>query len=165
MKARVFLMMVMSAMFLTAPAFADCMSACLQEHGCDLEHEAQQGVDPGSTCMMFHDDCSSQCHHSEESYGAVAYGKSSGAWGMSGSFDNKKAAADDALAYCHEHGNDCKVVLELYESCAAVAEGDNDTVTWGKEATAAEAQDLALQACAKKAGNSCEIQLWHCYYP
>jgi hypothetical protein len=97
-------------------------------------------------------------------YGAIAYDRASGAWGLADSYPDKKRADISALYYCGKHGNDCRIVSRFANACAAVMSGKNNIVTWGTAATAEAAQKEAQQKCAKNAGGSCVVQFAHCYF-
>jgi hypothetical protein len=84
-------------------------------------------------------------------YGAIAYGKKSGATGQV------------ALTNCAAHGDDCKIAIRLTYSCGAVAAAvDGGAGIAGKGSTQAEAEKAALTACVIHAGQKCEIQAWTC---
>ena len=95
-------------------------------------------------------------------YGAIAYGRESGASGWAYNQGSASQADQVALKYCAAHGDDCEIVVRLTHSCGAVAAGGGDTVTSGTGSTRDEAQNAALSACRSRAGESCEIQAWTC---
>jgi hypothetical protein len=97
-------------------------------------------------------------------YGAIAYGKKSGATGWAYNQDSASKADQVALTNCAAHGDDCKIAIRLTHSCGAVAApvaGSGAGIA-GKGATEAEAEKAALTACVIHAGQKCEIEAWTC---
>jgi hypothetical protein len=95
-------------------------------------------------------------------YGALAYGAQSGAYGWAHNRSSADEADQVALSKCAQHGQDCKIVVRVTHSCAAVAAGSNGTVAAGTGSTQDQAQDNALTACRGDGGQSCDIQVWTC---
>ena len=59
------------------------------------------------------------------SYGAIAYGRTSRAWGNSYHWGSRaKAGKSVALKNCEQHGNDCEVIVWFDRRCGAVVPGE-----------------------------------------
>ena len=99
---------------------------------------------------------------SDAPYGAIAYGQQSGAFGYAFNQDTISRADHVAMSNCAQHGDDCKIVVQLTHACGAVAAGSNGTWAAEQGASKDEAQRNALASCAVNAGGACEIQAWTC---
>jgi hypothetical protein len=104
----------------------------------------------------------SQC--SRKSYGAIAYGYESGAVGWSYDFDDAPSAENEALNNCRANGDGCQVVVDFWNSCAAVA-ADGEIVRYGLGDTRGQAEAGALGTCAQDGGAQCSVQAWACTGP
>ena len=143
---------------LTEPARADCVSECQASTYCDSTM--------GSECGSRLNDCYlRECNRPTVSYGAIAYGKTSQAFGYSYGMNNTQAADKKALANCKTHGDDCAVVASMKNGCAAVAAagGPGYAVAMGKTEEAAQSE--ALKSCKGNGIKGCEIQVWSCATP
>ncbi len=169
-----------------ARAESDCMAACLAQHDCIME---RKGTDilytGGPNCLMFQNTCNTTCKNeitapqgpaaasaatapavkNAGTFGAVAHGAKSGAWGVSKPSADQTSAAQDALGFCRQHGADCAVVAVITKECVAVATGANNIVAWSKGATPAKARGKAQAACIKKSGDSCNVAFSGCFQP
>jgi len=96
------------------------------------------------------------------SYGAIAYGRSSGAWGYSYRWGSRAKAERVALQNCAQHGNDCEVMVWFDRKCGAVASGESETAFWGLGDSEGEARRDALRKCADDGRKSCEVQVSRC---
>lgn len=153
-----FLMLMLLAAALPAPAGADCLRDCWNEKHCDATNQRD--------CDWHRTQCSSRCSKQRAvSYGAIAYGERSHAFGYS--FDQDSAAAADrtAMSNCRKNGDDCKVVTSFTNTCAAVASGAKDKFAAVQAASRKQAEADALAACGKSAGGKCEIEVWTCALP
>jgi hypothetical protein len=135
-----------------APATADCVSACQASTYCDSEMNAS-----GECGRRLNDCYINECN--KTLYGAIAYGTESGSYGYSYDFADGPSAEKEALRNCN--ADDCQVVVDFWNSCAAVA-ADGRTVAYGLGGNENVAQDQALTACSKDGGSNCEIQAWSC---
>lgn len=140
---------------LTEPAQADnaCIDRCFSTFS-----PFQMG---GSTELR--DECLQQCKAPSVLYGAIAYGARSTANGYAYGKGNMADAVHTAMANCLAHGDDCKIVASLSNSCAAVAAVESKgvySVAQGK--TKAQSQSGALNACTSAHGKGCEIEVWTC---
>lgn len=150
---------ILAVLGLQPAAHADCVSECQASTYCDSTM--------GSECGRRLNDCYlRECNNrSTISHGAIAYGRSSQAWGYSHGMANAQAADRKALANCRSHGNDCAIVASFSSGCAAVAAGAGPgyAMSLGKTEEAAQAQ--ALKSCRGNGIGSCEIQVWSCVDP
>lgn len=92
--------------------------------------------------------------------GAIAFSQTTGASGWSKNYDSKNAASNAALSYCN--ADDCKVVYNFTNSCAALAAGTDGGygVDWDVKINRAERK--ALKACANYSSGGCQIVLSAC---
>jgi Domain of unknown function (DUF4189) len=96
------------------------------------------------------------------SYGAIAYGRGSGAWGVSHNYGSRARAEREAMRRCGEKGNDCEVRVWFSRKCGAVVSGDGDTTFWGIGSSEAEARAEAEKKCADGGGKTCQVQAYQC---
>ena len=101
----------------------------------------------------------------EASYGVISYGRGNGAAGWSYSQSSENDARRVALRNCARYASDCEIVISFSNSCAAIAAGADGVVTKGQADSSDDAEEKAMAACAKEAGDSCEIQAWSCSRP
>lgn len=94
-------------------------------------------------------------------YGALAYGRASGAHGWSYDYGNADAARARALAECLVHARDCQIVSSFYGGCGAVAAAPNGLVTWGHGASRLDAEIAAQRHCTQQT-TGCEVKVWAC---
>jgi hypothetical protein len=107
-----------------------------------------------------------QCNRPTVSYGAIAYGAKSTAYGYSADQRTQQEAERGALTDCRSNGDDCKLVASFSNNCAAVAAIESKGVfSTGSGATDREAEDAALKACERSHGKGCEIEVWDCAKP
>ncbi len=143
---------------LAMPAAGDCLRDCWNEKHCDAVNQRD--------CDWHRTQCSIRCSKQRTvSFGAIAYGERSHAFGYS--FDHDSAAAADrvALTNCRKRGDDCKIVTSFTNACAAVASGAKDKFAAVQAASRKQAEADALAACGKSAGGKCEIEAWTCALP
>ena len=57
------------------------------------------------------------------SYGAIAYGAVSRAYGYSYAWGTRQMAEDVAMKNCAQHGSDCQIMVWFERKCGAVAQG------------------------------------------
>jgi uncharacterized protein DUF4189 len=147
----------------TAPlgmAHADCVDDCERTYGGCGGPEQNECLERLQQCYRL------QCNKPTVSYGAIAYGAKSTAYGYS--FDERSSRDADrkALANCQPNGNDCKVVTSISNSCAAVAAIESKGVfSTGSGGTEESAESSALKSCERDHGKGCEIEVWTCAKP
>jgi hypothetical protein len=91
-------------------------------------------------------------------YGAIAYSKSTGAYGYSYGHYSQADAERDALARCDSP--DRQVIGWMRNAYAALAVGDApEQYGWGWGATRSAAEQAALAECRKRTTN-CYIKRW-----
>jgi hypothetical protein len=147
----------LAAAALTTPVHADCVDDCQASTYCDSTMYATgECNDKLLTCYQ------EQCNRPTISYGAIAYGAQSQAFGFAYDQSDANASEQVAMSNCKKHGDDCQIVTSFSNSCAAVAAGDGSSYAVGQGATRDLAQAAAMANCAKTAGGSCEVQVWSC---
>jgi hypothetical protein len=135
-------------------AQADCVSACQASTYCDSEMHAS-----GECGRRLNDCYINECN--KKTYGAIAYGRESGAYGYAYDFSDPQSAENEAMSTCTVNGNDCRVVVDFWNTCAAIA-ADGNIVGYGLDDNESVAQDQALAACEKDGGSQCEVKAWSC---
>ena len=142
----------------TAPAArADCQSDCQAATYCDSQMTVSgECSDKLNECYRL------QCNGSQSSYGAIAWGAKSYAYGYSYDYGNKEDASRRALRDCAKNGKDCKVVAIIVDGCAALATAADGSYSVANGTTGKQAQQGALAACAEAGGQKCEVQVWTC---
>lgn len=96
------------------------------------------------------------------SYGAIAYGSKSQAWGYSYNWDSREKAERVAMQNCAQRAKDCEVAVWYDFKCGAVAAGGGAGYFWGVGDGAGEARTEALNKCEKGGGKGCAIQVSQC---
>jgi hypothetical protein len=96
------------------------------------------------------------------SYGAIAYGRTSMAWGYSNRWGSQAKAESVAMRNCAQHGKDCEVMVWFERKCGAVAADDGTTAYWGLGDSDGQARADAQTKCVKGGGNACEVQVSQC---
>jgi hypothetical protein len=139
------------------PAEADCVSACQASTYCDSEMNAS-----GECGRRLNDCYINEC--SRKTYGSIAYGAKTGAYGWSHDFDDAQSAENEALSKCSASGDDCQVVVDFWNTCAAVAAA-GDIVRYGLGDTRGEAEGGAVATCKEDGGAQCVVQAWACTGP
>ena len=147
------LVLVAGLVTAAAAAHADCVSACQAATYCDSEMHAS-----GECGRLLNECYINQCN--KKTYGSIAYGANSGAYGWSNDFDDATSPESEALNKCGAAGDDCQVVVDFWNSCAAVA-SDDDHVEYGLGENRSLAENAALSAC----GSQCSVQAWACTGP
>ena len=134
-------------------AYGQCLTACLAQHQCDLDFSHPHKI--GNDCLIAQNQCSAQCGGGEAAaqpvahnlaapsssvpagpFGAIAYDKDSGAWGLSDFSPNQDSADRSALGFCGQYGPRCAVVATFSATCAAVATGGRTSWAGPKTRTA-----------------------------
>lgn len=96
------------------------------------------------------------------SYGAIAYGRGSGAWGVSNNWGSRERAEREALLSCGKNGNDCEVRVWFDRKCGAIVSGDDATTFWGIGNSEGQARADAQKKCADNGGKACVVQAYQC---
>ncbi len=96
------------------------------------------------------------------SYGAIAYGLTSGAWGTSYHWGSEAKAESAAMQRCAEHGKDCEVMVWFERKCGAVALGQGTTAFWGLGDSDGQARADAQSKCVNGGGKDCEVEVSEC---
>jgi hypothetical protein len=125
-------------------------------------------------------DCASECAYTYGGYGTYNYttcyqlkctnkksfGATSDAYGYSWGKSSAGEAQQTAMVNCRANGNDCKIVADFSNACAAVAAVEaKNRFTVGQGNSRADAQNNALKNCGSQIGGKCEIEVWTCSTP
>jgi len=119
-------------------------------------------------CSMYQEgECIEYWHHCTEdlpvfSFGAIAYGRTSRAWGYSYSWDSQAKAESVALQNCAQHGNDCEVMVWFDRKCGAVVAAEGASAFWGLGDSEAEARADAQTKCEQGGGKDCKVCAYQC---
>ena len=101
--------------------------------------------------------------HAAYAFGALAIESNhGGAVGWSYSYNTKHDAETKAMSEC---GDDCTVVLDFWNGCAAYSadqSSDSTVYGWGVGKTKEDAEDVAQTQCSDHDGDQCEIKAWAC---
>ncbi len=96
-------------------------------------------------------------------FGAIAYGRKSGAFGYSYGWGDQDKAESVAMENCGKNGNDCEVMVWFDRKCGSVAAPSNSTAAyWGLGDGAGDANSHALSQCTKDGGQNCEVKVSQC---
>jgi hypothetical protein len=159
-----------------ASAHTDCTDACFSGFSCPT---SDTDLLKTYNCKIGRDRCVAQCNKNVNqgmeapppsgAYGAIAYDKKSGAWGMANASQDKKSAEESALGYCKKYGSDCKIVKSFVKQCGAVATGTGNRLGWAVNDDARQASLDSIKKCGvngKTVDNTrCFLQIYHCYVP
>ena len=96
------------------------------------------------------------------SYGAIAYGRTSKAWGYSHNWGSQGKAESVAMQNCAQHSDDCEVMVWFDRRCGAVAAGEGATAFWGLGNNVGQAQGEAKNKCLNGGGKVCEVKVSQC---
>ena len=126
-----------------ARAFENCVSVC-----------------DNAYCTVTHQHCIESAP--APNFGAIAYGRKSGAWGTSYRWNSRAEAERVAVRNCAPHGNDCAVAVWFRDACGAVATGGGRTTFWGIGDGIGAARAAALGKCRTGGGGGCTIAVSAC---
>ncbi|HEY3739736.1 MAG TPA: DUF4189 domain-containing protein [Bryobacteraceae bacterium] len=96
-----------------------------------------------------------------KSWGAIAYSQKDKGVGWSHGYAELAKAKKVALDRCSDTGKTCKLWIWYADSCGALAV-DGRIVTWGTSSTRKNANQRALDECAKAGGRKCTVQVSQC---
>lgn len=104
--------------------------------------------------------CTRHCKQAE-SYGAIAYGPTSGRWGTAYQWGSRSAAERAAIKNCA--AKDCKALVWFESQCGAVA-ADQVTGDYGYDHGGSRntAEAGALRYCTRQGGKNCKPVAWAC---
>lgn len=94
-------------------------------------------------------------------YGAIAYSPSTGAFGRSWDYPNRRGAERRALNGCRAHARDCRVAIWFRNACGALAVGNRGGWGSGWGNSRSRAQNEARAVCRRHT-NNCKIRVWQC---
>ena len=113
-------------------------------------------------CTVEHEHCIETNMRPLAVYGAIAYGRESGAWGTSYHWRSRAEAERVALRNGAPHGNDCAVAVWFRNECGAVAAGRDGAPYWGIGDGVGLARASALAKCRNGGGSACAIVISQC---
>jgi hypothetical protein len=114
-------------------------------------------------CSEYTTSCSGTPSAPGPSYGAIAYGRKSGAYGYSYSWDSEAKAESVATQNCAKNASDCEVMVWFERKCGAVAaRSDSSVAYWGLGNNDSEARSVAISQCTKDNGRQCEVKVSRC---
>jgi len=151
------LLFVLAAAAPLSPAAAGNVNSCIDSCFSNFRPPASC-----STCTTLRDLCVKDCSKVGPSYGAIAYGRTSGAWGSSYQWESQAKAESVALENCKKHGDDCEVMVWFHDYCAAVAADDGAGAYWALGDGEGEAREKAQGKCVEAGGKNCEIEAAQC---
>ena len=134
-------------------ALAQCWDACSTY--CDMYNQG--------TCSAYRRTCERRCGpgpNPARSFGAIAYSRSTGAYGYSYKYANRAEAEKRAIQECGK--NDCEVAAWFFNNCGALVTGSNGAWGAGYGDNERTAQVAARARCAKEGGTNCEIKFTQC---
>lgn len=96
-------------------------------------------------------------------YGAFAFSQGTGESGWSKNYDTKREAASAAMSFCRENSSadDCKIVYQFTNSCAALAVGSSNGYGVAWDLKKGRANKKAVAAC-NDYDSGCKILLSEC---
>jgi hypothetical protein len=97
-----------------------------------------------------------------EKFGAIAYGRTSGAWGYSYNWNSRAKAESAAMQNCGQRAKDCEVIVWYDRRCGAVAVDQGGGVYWGIGDGSGQANGIAQKQCAKGGGKGCAVKVSQC---
>lgn len=92
-----------------------------------------------------------------QSFGAIAYSPSSGAWGWSSDYGSRGQAERRAIRECRNRGSGCRNAIWFRNACGALAKGNNGGwgANWGNNRN--QARSKALRTCRSYGNRGCRI--------
>jgi hypothetical protein len=96
------------------------------------------------------------------SFGAIAYARSSDAWGYSYHWETREKAEEVAKDNCAQHASDCEIVVWFDRKCGAVASTEGGPAFSGLGDKASQARDDARNKCLAAGNTECEVQVSQC---
>ena len=153
---RLALLVIVMGACLPHELHAGCRQVCTRDESCDqLSGNERWSCIRGTPAQSCQTVCSDQ-------YGALAYSRSTGAYGYSYDFDSEARAKRTALNNCGRGAPDCQVVITFIDQCGALAETPRHEVSTGLGKTRKEAEDRSLAACRAAGGKDCSVAAWTC---
>jgi hypothetical protein len=144
---------------ISAVAFAVCLAAPAPAQVCSTSCSRYEEGE----CVEYEHTCVNEPSVPRPSFGAIAYGKASDAFGFSYGWDNRSKAESVALENCAQHGSDCEVMVWFDRKCGAVAaRSDHQYVYWGLGNSDSAARSIAMNECNKDHGPSCAVKVSKC---
>jgi hypothetical protein len=115
-------------------------------------------------CIKYEQTCTTSPSAPAPSYGAIAYGRTSRAWGYSNKWSSQAKAESVAVQNCAPRGNDCEVMVWFEHKCGAVASGQGTAAFWGVGNSDSQARAEAQSKCVSGGGGVCKVEVSQCSY-
>jgi Domain of unknown function (DUF4189) len=143
-----------------SPASASCYSDCMI--GC-----TGYGQSSSYSCTTKSGYCSGKCLMEgggvAKTFGAIAYSESTGSYGYSYKFANRKQAETEARNQCaNKGGRNCKVATWYVDSCGALAKSSHGPWGVGQKNSQQAAQKEAQAYCKQHGGRDCSVVFTGC---
>ena len=90
-------------------------------------------------------------------WGAVGFGPG-GAWAYSHSYGSQRQAWQKVNSKCR---GTCTVIKTFYNTCGAIAAGEDNGWGWASRSTRRNAENVAMQYCRRNSYD-CRIRAWAC---
>ena len=113
-------------------------------------------------CVEHTQTCTTTPSAPSDSYGAIAYSRTSGSWGYSYKWSSRAKAESVAMQTCAKYAKDCEVTVWYDRECGAVAADQGPTAFWGIGNTVSQARATALNECMKGGRKGCAVQVSQC---
>jgi serine/threonine-protein kinase len=97
-----------------------------------------------------------------ESYGAIAYSRTSGSYGTSYKWSSRAKAESVAMQNCAKYAKDCEATVWFNHKCGAVSADPGPTAFWGLGNTIGQARAVAQQECMKGGRKGCTVEVSAC---
>lgn len=94
-------------------------------------------------------------------FGAIAYSPATGAHGYSYNYSTRRQADRVAMANCRAYADDCRIIVDFWNACAALAVGSNYGYGFAYNVRRSAAQATALAICRRN-DSGCKIVRWVC---
>jgi len=147
------LVALVASLSVTCEVQGGCREVCTPQTSCDgLSGEERWRCVAGRSGETT--SCRTVC---SDSHGAIAYSLKTGSWGYSFDHDSQARASRMAQGYCARAAADCRIVVNFWNQCGAIAETKQGEVSFGLGATKTEAERRSLTACRASAGKACSL--------
>lgn len=141
-----------------AEGFYSCVEDCVATQSC-------METMPRRECSPTRSECEDRCMHKarRKSYGAIAYGPRSRAWGTAYKWRSRHRAESTALKNCGK--SDCRTLVWFEHQCGAVAlDHRTGDYGWDHNANKHAAEARALRNCARQGGRHCRTLVSVCSF-
>jgi hypothetical protein len=155
--ARAIVLIAAIASVPVAVAQDDCFARCDSNYYLCLRGGASVGE---RACSTSRSSCSMSCTLARKSHGAIAYSKSTAAWGAAYHHGSQELAERRARQECTQarpDASDCEVLVWFNNRCAALALGDNRAYGAAQDSNRQVASEKAMAYCRPHGHATCKI--------